>query len=203
MDETSSLETLLAAVDAGEIQGRPQIVLRLHPTSREAFFSRFSAAREDVHLSRYEGYIPWMAWAPWRDEVVLAGNLIRHADVCVSPGSTMTIEAAIFDTPVVMPVMNAYQPDAYNGIIDQHWLQAHFKPMADRGLLPIVRSEEEYISSVNRGLNERAWFKDQRREIREMLLGPLDGKATERLAQVIKAAAAGGLPGDEGRGIGA
>ncbi len=198
MDETSSLETLLAAVDAGRIQGRPQIVLRLHPTSREKFFARF-AAREDVQISRYEGYIPWMGWAPWRDEVVLAGNLIRHADVCVSPGSTMTIEAAIFDTPVVMPVMNAYQPDTYNGFIDHNWLQAHFKPMADRGLLPIVRNEEEFVSSVNRCLNERGWFEDQRREIREMLLGPLDGRATERLAHVIAVAATGGTTSAEGR----
>jgi len=186
MDETSTFETTMKAVRDGRIAGSPQVVLRLHPTSRHAFFARF-LDRGDVVVSRYEGYIPWMAWAPYREEIVLAGNLLRHADVCISPGSTMTIEASIFDTPTVMPVMNRYQPEAYTRMIDRNWLQAHFKPILDQGLLHIARTEEELVSLVNRALADRSAFADESRGIRETLLGPLDGKATRRLADVILA----------------
>ncbi len=186
MDETFTFEATMRAVRDGRIQGSPQVVLRLHPTSRAVFFERHLGQR-DVVVSRYRGYIPWMAWAPWRDEIILAANLLRHADVCVSPGSTMTIESAIFDTPTVMPVMNAYQPDAYNSMIERNWLQAHFKPLLERGVLQIARTEDQLVTLVNQALADRTAFAPASRKIREALLGPLDGKATQRLAEVILA----------------
>lgn len=191
MDETSSFEIFLQALDSGAISGNPQVVLRLHPVTRDAFFAPFSR-HKNVKVSRYEGYIPWMAWTPWRDEIVLAGNLLRHADVCISPGSTMTIEASIFDTPTVMPILNAYQPETYNDFIDRIWLRGHFKPMIERSLLPVAYTSNEFVKLVNKALADRSWFRKERREIREMLLGPLDGKATERLAKVILAEGRGG-----------
>jgi len=191
LDETSSFEILLRLIDSGAIRPRPQVVLRLHPTSRESFFAPF-ARRNDVTVSRYDGYVPWMAWTPWREEIILAGNLLRHADVCVSPGSTMTVESAIFDTPTVMPVINEYQPDRYARFIDSIWLKRHFAPLVEKGLLPLASSAEELAAAVNRAMEEPHWFREERAEVRELLFGPLDGCATRRLAGVILEEAAPG-----------
>jgi len=184
MDETSTFEVLLELVDQGRINGNPQIVLRLHPLSRDPYFSHLMQ-HPAVVPSRYLGYLPWMGWAPWREDVILAGNLLRHADVCVSPGSTMTVEAAIFDTPVVMPVLNEYQHERYVEFISRQWLDAHFKPLVVRGLVPLAYTKEEYADMINRALSDRGWFRAERAEIKTMLLGPLDGRSTERFAGAI------------------
>jgi len=65
-----------------------------------------------------------MRWWPSREEMFLAGNLLRHADVCISPGSTMTIEAAIFDTPTIVPTFNPLISEEYDQFFKKNWLKS-------------------------------------------------------------------------------
>lgn len=184
MDETGVFAAYLDALDRLDLPSRPQTVLRLHPLSRLPYFEKLLDGR-DVVVSRYSGSLPGMMWAPTRGETVLAGNLLRHADVCVSPGSTMTIEAAIFDTPTIMPTFNPYTGEEYARFFDQVWLQGHFRSLIDDGLIPLARDASELASQLSVALANRAWFRDQRRALRASLLGPLDGASTRRLAGAV------------------
>lgn len=192
LDETSPFAALLRSIDAGRIPGHPQVVLRLHPTSRAAFFSGLTD-RADVVVSRYLGYHPGLGWAPDRDEMVLAGNLFRHADAVVSPGSTVTLEAAIFDTPVVVPVFHEVMPQEYARFFTSTWLRGHLRPLVEEGLLTLTQDAEETAREVTRALEDPARGRDERAAIRERYLEPLDGRATERFTRVIlETAEAGG-----------
>jgi hypothetical protein len=42
--------------------------------------------------------------------------------------------------------------------------------------------------AINHALRERSWYHEGREAIKKEILRPLDGRATERLAAVIKAA---------------
>ncbi|NDJ60757.1 MAG: hypothetical protein GYB67_06505, partial [Chloroflexi bacterium] len=191
IDETNPLEVLLRAVDSGQIPNQPQIVLRMHPWSRDTYFAPF-IARPDVILSRYETYVPGLGWSPTRDEVVLAGNLLRHADVIVSPGSTMSIEGAIFDTPTVVPVFNEYMPEVFDAYFQRTWLDQHFSQLYKRDWVPVLRSGAAMIDAINRALTDPAWYTEGRRQIRDTFLGPLDAQATVRFAELILSAAGAG-----------
>lgn len=193
IDETNPLEVLLRAIDASEIPGKPQIVLRMHPWSRDAYFKAFTD-RSDVVVSRYEHYVPGLTWTPTRDEAILAGNLLRHANVVISPGSTMCIEPAIFDTPTVVPVFNEYMPEVFEAYFRQTWLNQHFGRLYRNDWVPIVRSAEAMVDAVNRALADHSWYQEGRRQIREQILGPLDGRATERFAEIILATAQRRVP---------
>ena len=184
IDETNPLEVLLRAIDAGELPGRPQVVLRMHPWSRDAYFARFMK-HPDVRVSRYENYVPGLTWTPTREEAILAGNLLKHAHVVISPGSSMCIEAAIFDTPTVVPVFNDYMPEVFEAYFRETWLNQHFARLDKNDWIPIVRSGAEMVAAVNKALADRTWYREGRARIREEILGPLDGRATERFAQLI------------------
>lgn len=191
IDETDACRALLEEIDAGRIGGRPQVILRLHPDSKELYWSEL-LSRSDVCLSRYLRSCPGMRWWPSREEVVLTANILRHADVCLSPGSTMAIEPAIFDTPTIVPLFNRFMPEEYGRFFDQFWMNRHFRFLAERKLLPFARSVEEMSDVVNRALADRSWMSKERRIIREELFGPLDGRSTERLAEVVVEVARGG-----------
>lgn len=193
IDETNPFEALLRGIDAGEIPGRPQVVLRLHPASLGHYFSAWSD-RPDVLVSRYTGYVPGLAWYPERQEMILAGNLYRHADVCISPGSTVTLEAAIFDTPTVVPIFNEYMPDEFARYFGTLWMERHFRPLIEDDLLILSRSAPEMLAHVRRALAEPGWYRDERARIRRRYLEPLDGRATERFAGEILEAADGHSP---------
>lgn len=184
IDETSPFEALLRGIDAGGVPGRPQVVLRLHPSSRAPYFSALTD-RPDVVVSRYRGYVPGLSWYPERCEMIVAGNLFRHADVCISPGSTVTLESAIFDTPTVVPMFNEYMPDEYARFFKALWLERHFRPLIEEDLLILSRSPEELLEHVRRALAEPEWRREPRATIRERFLEPLDGRATEQFARVI------------------
>jgi hypothetical protein len=189
IDETNMAEVLLRALDDGRLNAKsgtpkPQIVLRMHPWSREAYF-RPLLQHPDVFMSRYEGYFPGLGWSPTRDETILAGNLMRHAGAVISPGSTMCIEAAIFDTPTIVPVFNEYMPEVFETYFRQTWLNQHFGRLYQRDWVPVLRDADGLIDAVNRALAEPDWYQNGRAQIRAELLGPLDGKATERFATII------------------
>lgn len=188
MDETDTFGALLEEIDAGRIPGEPQIVLRLHPVSREQYWHRFSD-RQDVVWSRYIESLPGMRWWPSPDEVAEAANLLRHADVVLSPGSTMAIEPAIFDTPTIVPIFNRYMPEEFDRFFDQFWMSRHFAFLADNNLVPMVRSVGEMTEAICQALADRGWMRSERGVIRDQVLGPLDGRAAERLAHAAVEAA--------------
>jgi len=184
IDETNPLAALLKAIDAGVLPGSAQVVVRLHPWSREAYFKSL-LAHPAVTVSRYEHYIPGLTWTPTRAEAILAGNLLRHADVVISPGSSMVIEAAIFDTPVVVPVFNEYMPQAFENYFRQTWLNQHFGRIHKNDWVYLARDAAQMASAILAALADRGWYRAGRQKICENILGPLDGSATQRFADLI------------------
>ena len=101
----------------------------------------------------------------------------------------MTIESAIFDTPTVLPVLNLYAPDEYGSFFERIWLEQHFKVLINNDLVPVVRTVADLAAAINRTLEDPEWYREGRAAIRVSILGPLDGRATERLAETILKAA--------------
>lgn len=185
IDETNSLEALLKTMDNGTLSGNAQVVVRLHPWSREAYFNAL-LAHPAVTVSRYEHYVPGLTWTPTRAEAILAGNLLRHADVVISPGSSMVIEAAIFDTPVVVPIFNEYMPQVFENYFRQTWLNQHFGRIHQNDWVYLAKDSAQMTSAIQAALSDRAWYRAGRQKIRENILGPLDGNATQRFASLIE-----------------
>ncbi len=184
IDETNPLEVLLRAIDAGVLPSNLQVIVRLHPWSRETYFKQF-LRHPAVTVSRYEHYIPGLTWSPTCAEAMLAGNLMRHADVVISPGSSMVIEAAIFDTPVVVPVFNEYMPEVFENYFQQTWLNQHFGRIYQNDWTCVAKQPEQMILAINIAMKNPDWYQAGRQQIRRNILGPLDGKSTERFANCI------------------
>jgi hypothetical protein len=183
-DETGTFRALLSALDEDELPGHPQVVLRLHPLSVDYYFEEFRS-RRDVVFSRYVRYCPAMRWWPSRDEAILAGNLLRHADVCISPGSTMVVEAAIFDTPTIVPAFNPLIPEEYERYFESGWLNQHLRFLVEADRVAVPRTQDELAAAIRRALADRSWLAEGRKAIRDYVLGPLDGRSTERLAGAV------------------
>jgi len=182
-DETGTFRAFLDVLEKAALPGPPQVVLRLHPVSVDHYFDEFRN-REGLVFSRYSRYCPGMRWWPSRDETILAGNLLRHADVCISPGSTMTVEAAIFDTPTIVPTFNPIMSEEYDHFFQKNWLQKHFRFLVEEETIALAGSPDELIAAVKRALSDRTWLAKGRQKIRDYVTGPLDGRATERLASI-------------------
>lgn len=182
LDETAWMDDMIEIARTSPRE--PQIVCRLHPWSRYEYFERFLSS-PDVRLSYTTGYIPALGWYMPPDEVTLMANLVAHADVVVTPGSTITLEAAIFDRPTIVPVFHRYQPARAERYFSTWVMGKHFGRIEHLGLTHFSRSPDDLRASVERALAEPDWFAPQRKKLLDDYVPMRDGRATERIADLV------------------
>jgi hypothetical protein len=182
-DETYLMDWLVNAIQTGVIPTNCQVVCRLHPWSKLEPFLKYQAY-DFIRLSWMSEYIPSLAWTMTKEDVYFVGNLLRHSDVVISPGSTITIETALFDTPTLVPIFHTYQPELGRIQFDHH-LTSHFKRLIEKSLIPIIENPEDLASAIRHALVDRSWYHEQRMQLVKDYIGFTDGKSTERLAELI------------------
>jgi hypothetical protein len=185
LDETCWMDLLLDQINQEIIPGRPQVICRLHPWSRFEHFKRY-AEHPDVRLSYTDRYLPTLTWYMTKDDVVLVANMLKHADVVITPGSTITLEAAIFDRPTLVPIFHTYQPERARDYFTKVVFSKHFRRIEQLGLVPIIRKAEDYAPAIIRCLNEPGWYREQRAQLVRDYVHFTDGKAVERFTKLIK-----------------
>lgn len=113
-------------------------------------------------------------------------NTFRHADVTVNLSSTVTIDAAIFDCPVVNLDFDPQPGQADRNLIKEinhRW--THFKPIAESGGVWLVNDYAELEQAVKTYLEHPALHREKRRWIAEYVCGKLDGECGTRTADAI------------------
>jgi CDP-glycerol glycerophosphotransferase (TagB/SpsB family) len=121
-----------------------------------------------------------------RKQIVEWINTFRHADVVVNLSSTVTVDAAIFDKPVVNL---DYDPDPSRSDqilikeINHEW--NHFKPIAESGGVWLVNNIEEMVDAIKTYLKHPELHKAKRKWIADYVCGYLDGNCGDRIARAI------------------
>lgn len=113
-------------------------------------------------------------------------NTFRHADVVVNLSSTVTIDAAIFDKPVVNLDFDPQPSRAQQQLvkeINHEW--NHFKPIAESGGVWLVNDFEGMEEAVKTYLKSPSLHCEKRRWIVDHVCGFSDGKCAERMADTI------------------
>jgi len=191
-DETCWMDALMSLIDRGDIDGRPQVICRLHPWSRLEHFQKYSE-HQDVRLSYVDRYWPGLTWYMTKDDVVNVANMLSHASVVITPGSTITLEAAVFDTPTVVPIFHSYQPERARDYFKTWVLGKHFGRIEQLDLVPIIRDAEQYAPAINRCLNEPDWYRTQRKQLVREYVNFTDGLSTRRIADLAVKIASNGI----------
>jgi CDP-glycerol glycerophosphotransferase (TagB/SpsB family) len=113
-------------------------------------------------------------------------NTFRHADVVVNLASTVTIDAAIFDRPVVNLDYDPEPGQPRRGLVDDvNHLWAHFRAVAESGGVYLVKNGEEMVQAVKDYLANPGLHKSERRQMAQRVCHCLDGRSGERMGDSI------------------
>ncbi|MEP7290808.1 MAG: hypothetical protein ABI835_03445, partial [Chloroflexota bacterium] len=111
---------------------------------------------------------------------------IAYQDVQVNVSGTMIVDAAILDKPIVA-VHYDIPADTLDGLSTRRFYRrSDMLPILQSGGIQLANSPEECIRLINRYLENPALEAEGRRIIREQEAGALDGKAGERVAEIIR-----------------
>lgn len=191
---------MASRVARGEL-GDIQLVVRPHPVHDKAemagLFSGFGHRVVLQQAARAQGLQNEMQIVDWV-------NTFRHADVVVNLSSTVTVDAALCDRPVVNLDYDPEPGQPNQRLVeDVNHLWTHFKPVAESGGVWLARTPDETAQAVRRYLCEPSLHREGRRRIVRLVCGEVDGRSGEKLAgAILEFARRGrnGLPGVEGTG---
>ncbi len=188
-------EVLARAVADGRISPPAQLVVRLHPQSISGIYADDLDAYRRLQ-QRYAGLMALdlpqvinsgLQWALPDDEMVWLASLLKWADVSLTVGSTLAIDAAMCDTPIVGVAFDGFQRLPYSRSIRRAYDYTHYRPLVETGGLHLAGSEEEMIHVINRYLADHDLDSDGRARIVREQAWQLDGRSGERVAQLIAA----------------
>jgi hypothetical protein len=188
-DEPDIFEMVYQALQ-NDKRGMPvQLILRLHPITspalRDEYFRRFSG-RPNLVVQR-PGRVSTLhdGWDPsWSDMVHLAST-IYYSDVVVNIASTMAIDAAVLDKPVVAVAFGVPGKRTRSKFFDDIFARSHYRKLAVTGGLHLVQSPEELAGAIRSYLANPAMDAAGRARLREELCFQLDGQAGARAASVV------------------
>lgn len=178
---------LAQRVAAGEL-GNVQLLVRPHPIHDKAEMSSLLAPfSPQVHLqTALDADKTLTKRTQDESQIVEWVNTFKHADVVVNLSSTVTVDAAIFDKPVVN-----LDFDPQPGQSDQQLIKeinhswSHFKPIAESGGVFLVNNFDEMVDAIKTYLQHPELHREKRRWIAEYVCGHLDGKNSGRMADAI------------------
>jgi hypothetical protein len=189
-DEADVIATLADAV-AGDRLGRPsQLWVRFY--GDETSKARVSAVdgRPGVHWEQAPAEF-WGAfrvertWNPGSDPAHYI-NLLRHSNVVVCSASTVSVDAAILDRPVVNACYDGRRRrDFFDSVKRLFFDREHYQRVVRSGGVELAFDDDELVAAVAAALQDPSRGAEGRRRLVHDICGPVDGHGRERISTAL------------------
>lgn len=190
-EDPEHVRILLELIRAGRIRGTPQVLLRPTPVDNG---KRYEQVRRDFPELIYAQPVwthvqpgNWAQVMPLPEDVQFLANLTHHADLNINLASTMTLDFAIHDKPVVNVAFDVADPPPFGVPLWEYFYRfEHYRPVVELGAARFARSPEELAEHVNAYLQDSALDHEARRRLVELQVGIPIGQSSRRIVQVLE-----------------
>lgn len=161
---------------------RHRIVVRPHPLDDMARWHGLADPDGRIVVS-----VPWggQGGLPVETDQARLVSTLLHADVSLNTASTMSLDAAVLDTPVVCVGFAAAPGTLEDRFLLQAHYTEHYRPIVESGGVSLATSMEELLDEVTAYVRDRSRRQAQRARLVVEECGPVDGRAAERIAALI------------------
>jgi hypothetical protein len=166
--------------------GNPQLLVRVYAKDRSGRFEELKSRRKDIIFTDALWHPNWLT--PKVEDLPLLTNLLRHADVGINVASTVSLELAMFDKPVLNLAYNADGMQTGEVPFSSYYDFEHYSPLVEKGAVYKCKDPEELrgaLQKVLSGSEERQASHRRLSFINEMFGDTLDGKSGERVAKAL------------------
>ncbi len=176
------------AIVTGKLPNDVHVLVRLHPRDE---LQRYA---EIAHFPNVTLEKPFRGVTPTPDNLDVDISLdsrrhladtLFHSSVIINAASTISIEACVFDTPVINIVFDADPDRDYFHSVRRYYDFTHYLPIVRSGGIALVDSPADLVEWTNRYLENPSLHRDGRARIVEEQCGQLDGQAGNRVADFL------------------
>lgn len=124
-------------------------------------------------------------WDPPMEEIVRFINLLRHSAGVICVRSTLSLDAAVLDRPVINVGYHAYIDSRGKDLTETFYNVEFYQDVLKTGGVDFVRDEEGLLRAMEDALRHPERKTSERRRLVEQLCYKVDGHAADRLAAAI------------------
>jgi hypothetical protein len=187
-DSIAVTEMLVQAQEAGRFGPDVQLVIRLHPQVMEGAdkddLGAWERFRGRVYLDMPKGTTGLAADYTPAGTAHIA-QLLDASAVTINVASSMSIDAAIFDAPVVNLRFDAEPNRPYLKSVRRQYDTDHYKQVLRTNAVRLADSPEQLIGEVRRYLADPSLERAERADLVRTLCYRDDGQAGARVAEAI------------------
>ena len=190
------IDHLVEAIRSGALAAPCDVLVRVHPRDDVGQYQRFAGT---PHVSVEKPFRETARSGDGHNVDVTAENTrhladtMYHSDVVLNVASTISIEASIFDTPVVNIAFDQDDAEARPFLTSplRYYSYTHYQQIVRAGAVRIAKSPREMIDEVNAYLLDPSRDAAGRRRVVAEQCEFTDGRSAERLAGLITRELAG------------
>lgn len=184
-DDPLHLRLVCELIERKQILGNPQLVLRPAPVD---ISDRYDEVVRDhnVVMARpawRAGEGGWSSAGPTKDDMALLVNLTRYADLNINMASTMTLDFALHDTPVVNLGFDA---DPSRNLAHRYYQYDHYRPVVEMGAARVARDANELAEAVNAYLANPSLDREGRERFVNHELRVRPGQSVPAIAEALR-----------------
>ena len=183
-----TIRILRAAMDSGAF-GRPaQLLVRVHPRDDLAQYREFQGVPHIIIEKPFRETV--QAGDGMAADVTLESqrhlaDTMRHSDVVMNVASTIAIEAAIFDTPVVNFSFDGERVEEFSRSARRYYRFTHYQNITRHDAVRVAETPAQLIDCVAAYLRDPARDRDGRRRVVLEQCQFLDGRSAMRVAEAV------------------
>ena len=129
----------------------------------------------------------WFAALPTQNDTQMLANVTQHADLNINFASTMTLDFALRDRPVVNVEFDVSDPPVFGMPMSDYLHQfEHYRPVAELSAARYAKTREQLAEHVNAYLEDPTLDREGRRKFAEMQVSMPVGDSRRRIVQTLK-----------------
>ena len=160
-----------------------RVVVRPHPLDDRSRWASISTGSDVVNVSpAWESDSDQQGWTlgTVKEQARFLG-LLEHSDACINIASTISLDAAILDRPVIGIDFSA-EPDSPREILYEEYETDHYRPLVDSGGIRLAHRWTELMEFMKRATTHPQEDAAKREQMVKTECGTVDGRAAERVA---------------------
>ena len=174
------------AIEKGSLPENTVVIARPHPNCGVPQNFNFNGKYLKIDTpAKYVG-VGTFNWEQEKDDINHFANLLYHADVVVTGASTISMDAAIFNRPIINYAFDGFHKLPYHkSVLRCYEKYTHYIAMVKTNGVKLVYSPSELISEIQKYFDKPGLDQDGRQRIVEEFVGYTDGGSAQRIAVAI------------------
>jgi CDP-glycerol glycerophosphotransferase (TagB/SpsB family) len=162
------------------------LLVRLHPSDRPEDYKRFEG-KPGLVFQRpgRPSSVNARDWNPTHEDMFGLAETMRYSDVIINVASTITIDASVFDTPVVNIAFDGFQNKPYELSCQRYYKYEHYERIVRTGGVKVAYTPEEMVKFTQAYLDDPTLDSAGRERIRQEQCWKSDGQAGKRIAEYL------------------